>query len=64
MSRWKTRRYEAEIADTSKDGKQVHIMKRTEDRYRPDETKRLETIDLEQAKELHESLEETIARLE
>lgn len=56
MSHYKTRTYEAEIADISKDGKQIRIIKRTEDRYRPDETEHILTMDRDKAEKLYKSL--------
>jgi hypothetical protein len=54
--------YEAEVADISQDGKQVRIVKRHQPASPLEERHYVETLAVEQARELCESLTEAIDR--
>lgn len=55
--------YTAEVADISRDGKQIRIVKRHKADSPLETVQDVETMDVEQARELHESLEELINRV-
>jgi hypothetical protein len=55
--------YDAEIADITRDGKQIRIVKQRENAtFAIEPPEYVETMDVEQARELCESLEEAIDR--
>lgn len=55
--------YEAEVAEKSRDGKQVRIVRRRENGpFELESPQHVVTMDVEQARELHESLEEATDR--